>query len=61
MKTNRQRLHTADALALTNHIAAAALGTKKESLQRLDRHKYASVFDLRPGRTVTLGYTKNLV
>ena len=61
MKTNRHSLHPADALALTNHIAAAALRTKEESVQRLDRYKYATVFDLRPGRTVTLGYTKNLV
>jgi hypothetical protein len=61
MKTNRQRLHLADALALANYLAAAALGTKEGSLQRLDRYKYAAVFDLRPGRTVTLGYTKNLV
>ena len=61
MKTNRQSLHLADALALTNHVAAVALRTKEESVQRLDRHKYATVFDLRPGGTVTLGYTKNLV
>jgi hypothetical protein len=61
MKTNGQSLHPADALALANHIAAAALRTKEESLQSLDHHKYATMFDLRPGGTVTLGYAKNLV
>ena len=61
MKTNGQSLHPADTMALANHIAAAALRTKEESLQRLDHHKYATVLDLRPGGTVTLGYAKNLV
>jgi hypothetical protein len=61
MKTNRQSLHPTDALALANHLAAAALRTKEQSGQRLDRHKYATVFDLRLGGMVTLGYTKNLV
>jgi hypothetical protein len=61
MKTNGQSLHPPDTMALANHSAAAALRTKEESVQRLNRYKYATVFDLRPGRTVTLGYTKNLV
>jgi hypothetical protein len=61
MKTNGQSLHPPDTMALANHIAAAAHRTKEESVQRLNRYKYATVFDLRPGRTVTLGYTKNLV
>jgi hypothetical protein len=61
MKTDGHSLHPTDALPLANHIAAAALRTKEESVQRLDRYKYATVFDLCPGRMITLGYTENLV
>jgi hypothetical protein len=61
MKTNGHSLHPPNALALANHITTAALRTKEEPVQRLNRYKYATLFDLRPGRTVTLGYTKNLV
>jgi hypothetical protein len=61
MKTNRQRLHPADALAFANHLPAPALRTKVEFIQRLYRDKYATVLDLRLGGMVTLGYTENLV
>jgi hypothetical protein len=61
MKTNRQGLNPADALAFANHLTAPALWTKEKSIQRLDGHKDATVFDLRLGRMVTLGYTENLV
>jgi hypothetical protein len=61
MKTNRQRLHATDSLALADHVPTAAARTNKELVQRLDRDEYAPWLNLRPGRTVTLGYSENLV
>jgi len=61
MKTDRQGLDATDSLALANHIPTAAVRTNKELVQRLHRNEYAPLFNLSPGRTVTLGYSENLV
>jgi hypothetical protein len=61
MEANRQGLHTTDSFAFANHIPTPAAGTNIEFVQRLDRHYHAAVFNLRPGGTVTLGHTENLV
>jgi hypothetical protein len=61
MKTNRQGLHATVSFALANYIPAAAAWTNEDLVQRLHRDKYAPLFNLRPGGTVTLGYSENLV